>query len=145
MEQRARLALDRRGDATEGLPHSANLQSMRKAQLEPGNAPHEARTAPERQGQREAPLRVVDVAEQLAEPSQAVARGLGVDVDRSRHLGWASRVVDPGAERLEQALARKLGLVVEGSQLVSRVVREEPVVVVDDQRRQVVGGVGWGA
>src|SRR3954468_22497012 len=54
--------------------------------------------------QLEARLRVVQV-EQLAQLGEAVAHGLRMDVDRPRHVGDAAVVQEPGAERLEEALA----------------------------------------
>src|SRR5215212_5235294 len=54
--------------------------------------------------QLEAGLGVVEVvAEELAQLVEAVAHGLGVDVDGARDVGDAPVVLEPGAERLEQA------------------------------------------
>src|SRR3954468_18693059 len=57
--------------------------------------------------QLQAGLGVVEVrAEELAQLVEAVAHGLRVHVDRARDVGHAPVVLEPGAQRLEQALAR---------------------------------------
>src|SRR3954452_5269998 len=67
--------------------------------------------------QLEAGLGVVEVvAEDLAQLVEAIAHRLGMDVDGARDAGDAAVVLEPGAERREQASARGGGRVGERGQ-----------------------------